>query len=158
MKKQLVDDKNLIGKRRVFDQGLFEKYDIPAREKIKTALNNFVVDNPDEYQQDLIITDETYTKYKYIEIQVFTYWTTDYTPEGDVFVYERKAKYDYDTLFITLNKDMTACMIFDAESFKYKTPRRLKKYSREYVYDIPKFRIVTVKLSRLTPEYLKKYY
>lgn len=156
--KKLVEDKNLIGKRRVFDQDLFNKYDIPAREKVKLALSDFVIDNPDEFQQDLIIIDENYKKYKFIEIQVFTYWTTDYTPEGDVFVYERKAKYEYDTLFITLNKDMTACLIFDAESFKYTKPRRLKKYSREYVYDIPKFRIVTVKLDRLTPEYIKKYY
>ena len=63
--KKLVDDKNLIGKRRVFDQDLFNKYDIPAREKIKLALNNFVVDNPDEFQQDLIIDNEEYKKYKY---------------------------------------------------------------------------------------------
>lgn len=47
-----VDDKHLVGKRSIFNQKQFEKYDIPARERIKKALSEFVIDNPDIYQQD----------------------------------------------------------------------------------------------------------
>lgn len=151
------DDKNLIGKRNVFNQQQFEKYDVPARDKIKNALPEFVMDNPDIYQQDLIITDLEYTKYKYIEIQVFTYWNDNNTPKN-VFVYERKAKYDVDTLFITLNKKMSACLIFDAKSFKFTKARRLKKYSREFVYDVPTHRIVTVSIDKLNPKFIKMFY
>jgi hypothetical protein len=156
--KKYTNDKNLVGKRRIFDQNLFDKYDIPAREKIKIALTDFVIDNPDIYQQDLIITDPEYTKYKYIEIQVFTYWNDNNSPTNGVFVYERKAKYELDTLFITLNKNMTTCLIFDAQSFKLSKPRRLKKYSREFVYDVPSHRIVTVSLEKLTPKFIKMFY
>jgi hypothetical protein len=156
--KKYVNDKNLVGKRSVFCQQQFDKYDIPAREKIKNALCDFVLDNPDIYQQDLLITDTEYTKYKFIEIQVFTYWNDNTIPSCGVFVYERKAKYDEDTLFITLNKNMNTCLIFDAQSFKFSKPRRLKKYSREYVYDIPMNRILTVSLDKLTPKFIKTFY
>lgn len=156
--KKYKNDVNLLGKRRIFDEKLHEKYDIPAREKIKCALCDFVIDNPDIYQQDLIIIDPEYTKYKYIELQVFTYWDKSNMPDAGVFVYERKAKYDCDTLFITLNKDMTKCLIFDAQSFKYSKPRRLKKYSREFVYDIPCYRIVSVSLDKLSPKFIKMFY
>jgi hypothetical protein len=151
------DDKNLIGKRSIFSQEQFNKYDIPAREKIKLALTDFIIDNPDIYQQDFIIIDPNYVKYKYIEIQVFTYWDNNNAP-NKVFVYERKAKYETDTLFITLNKKMSTCLIFDAKSFKFSKPRRLKKYSREFVYDVPGHRIVTVALEKLTPKFIKMFY
>ena len=157
--KKYKNDKNLVGKRRIFDEKLHEKYDVPAREKIKCALCDFVIDNPDIYQQDLIIVDPEYTKYKYIELQVFTYWNTNNNmPKDGVFVYERKAKYDTDTLFITLNKDMTKCLIFDAQSFKFTKPRRLKKYSREFVYDVPGYRIVPISLDKLCPKFIKMFY
>jgi hypothetical protein len=157
MTKKYKNDDNLIGKRRIFDPALFEKYDVPAREKVKLALNNWAIDNPDIYQQDLIINDNEYTKYKYIELQVFNYWTNDNIPDS-VFVYERKSKYDVDTLFITLNKQMTSCLIFDAQSFIFSKPRRLKKYSREFVYDVPIYRIVTISLNKLSPSFIKKFY
>ncbi len=153
-----TDNAKLIGKRNTFCQQQFDKYDVPAREKIKAVLCEFVQDNPDIYQQDLIITDTEYTKYKFIELQVFTYWDSNNIPSCGVFVYERKAKYDDDTLFISLNKDMNTCLIFDAKSFKYSKPRRLKKYSREYVYDVPMHRIITISLNKLTANFIKKYY
>jgi hypothetical protein len=156
--KKYKDDVNLIGKRRIFDEKLHEKYDVPAREKVKAVLCDFVIDNPDIYQQDLVIIDPEYTKYKYIELQVFTYWNSDEVPNDGVFVYERKAKYDVDTLFITLNKKMTKCLIFDAKSFKFSQPRRLKKYSREFVYDVPGYRIVPIALDKLSPKFIKTFY
>ena len=155
--KKYRNDPNLQGKRRIFDQELHDKYDIPARAIIKKALGDFVIDNPDIYQQDLIVCDDTY-KYKYIEIQVFTYWADGIYPSDGVFVYERKAKYDVDTLFITLNKEMDQCLVFDAGSFKFSKPRRIKKYGREFVYDVPNNRIVALKMNRLSPQFLRSFY
>jgi len=146
----------MVGKRNAFDQEMFDKYDVPARTIIKKALGEFVIDNPDIYQQDLIVTDGE-CRYKFIELQVFTYWTDQQYPD-ELFVYERKAKYELDTLFITLNKDMTMCLIFDAQSFKYSKPRRLKKYSREFVYDVPKHRIIVIEVKLLTPKFIKFSY
>lgn len=151
-----MNDLKLVGKKSAFSQKSFDKYDVPAREIIKNALQDFVIDNPDIYQQDLIITDAE-CKYKFIELQVFTYWTDQPFPD-ELFVYERKAKYESDTLFITLNKDMTMCLIFDAQSFKYSKPRRLKKYSREFVFDVPKYRIVVIEVDRLTSKFIKLCY
>lgn len=153
-----LDDPNLVGKRRRFDENMFLKYDIPAREKIKEKLNDFVVDNPDIYQQDLIIKDDSnQCKYKYIEIQVCANWFYEKYPFPKVFVYERKGKYDLDTLFITLNKSLTRGYIFDAKSFKDSKPRRLKKYCREFVYDIPWNRIMPFHIDCLDKETILNY-
>ena len=128
-------------KHKSFSQELLDKYDLPAREKIKEKLGEFVIDNPNPYKQDLIITKEDY-KYKYIELQVCTAWVGEKIPYKNVYVFERKGCYGEDTLFITLNKFLTKIYIFDATSFKNSKPRRIKKYSREYIYDIPWNRIM----------------
>jgi hypothetical protein len=135
---------------------MFDKYDTPAREKIKAALGDFIRDNPDQYKQDFVITEEDY-KYKYIEIQVCASWTGDKFPYENVFVYERKGHYDEDTLFITLDRNMTHGYVFDAKSFKGSKPRRFKKYSREFVYDIPWNKIMPILVSKLTPNIIKLY-
>ena len=147
---------NMKGIHKKFDKILFNKYDIPAREKIKKFLGSFVCDNPDPYKQDFIITDEN-CKYKYIEIQVCTNWLGEKFPFDNVFIYERKYHYGEDTLFITLNKNLTKGLIFDASSFKKSKPRRLKKYSREYVYDVPWYRILPFAVDCLDIEVIKLY-
>lgn len=146
----------LQGKHKAFNQNMFNRYDIPARNIVKAALGEFVTDNPDQYKQDLIITDETY-KYKYIELQVCATWIGDKFPYDHVFIYERKCHYGNDTLFMTLNKEMTRGYIFDAESFKNVKPRRFKKYCREFIYDIPWYRIMSIYTDTLTPEIIKMY-
>lgn len=151
-----IFDNTIQGKHKAFDQCMFDKYDAPAREIIKEALKEFVIDNPDQYKQDLIITDETY-KYKYIELQVCASWLGDKFPYEKVFVYERKCHYGEDTLFITLNRNMTCGYIFDAKSFRESKPRRFKKYSREFVYDIPWNRIMPIIINNLTPDIIKLY-
>jgi len=145
----------LQGKHHAFDQSLFEKYDIPARDKIKNVLGDFVRDNPDIYKQDLIITDENY-KYKYLELQVCCNWIDEY-PYEQVYIFERKNCYDENTIFLTLNKNMTKGFIFDATSFKNTKPRRLKKYSREFVYNVPWHRVMPICIDKLTPENFKLY-
>lgn len=153
-----IFDSSLHGKHSVFNQKLCDKYDIPARDIIKQKLGDFVSDNPNIYEQDLIITDNN-SKYKYIELQVCSKWVSDKYPFDHVYVYERKYKYGSTTLFITLDKFMTQGVIFDAQSFHYKNakPRRLKKYSREFVYDIPWNRILPFTMDELSSELINMY-
>lgn len=109
---------------------------MPARTKIKEILGDFVKDNENEFQQDLIITDPE-CRYKYLEIQVCAGWLNGPYPYETLTIYERKQHYGLDTLFMTLNKNLTHCYIFDRKSFSDTKLHRLKKYSREYVYDVP---------------------
>src|ERR1700744_4574759 len=78
----------LIGKNKKFSQQLYEKYDLPARELIKSKLGDKVKDNPDIYAEDMIIVDPE-CKYKYIELQVCTDWIGETYPYKYPFVYER---------------------------------------------------------------------
>lgn len=146
----------LKGKRNKFNEDQFNRYDPPARDKIREKLDSFVIDNPDKFKQDFIITDEN-CKYKYLEIQVCASWFGQRFPFEKVFVYERKSVYDYDTLFITLNKNLTRGYIFDAKSFKDSEPRRLKKYCREFVYDVPWHRIIPFEIDCLDKELIMNY-
>ena len=151
-----IYDTRLKGKHSCFDKKLYEKYDLPAREIIKKALGEFVKDNPDPYRQDLVITDKDF-KYKYIELQVCTNWINDQFPYKNVYIYERKNIYGADTLFITLDKHMTQGYVFDGESYDFNKPKRLKKYSREFVYDIPWHRVMYFMVDKITPDDLKLY-
>jgi len=147
---------NLKGKHRAFNQEMFNKYDIPARKIVKEKLGEFVIDNPDEFKQDLVITDEN-CKYKYIEIQVCINWINDKYPYDKVYLHERKSCYGEDTLFITLNKDMTRAQIFSSKGLGDMNLRRIKKYSREYVYDIPWHRVLPVLIDELDTSVINLY-
>jgi len=144
-----IYDSSLKGKHSKFNQELYEKYDLPAREKIKKALGTFVIDNPDPLAQDLVITDPK-CKYRFIELQVATSWVGEKFPFPYVYIYERKKKYGADTLFITLDRHMTRGFIFDGVSYKDSEPKRLKKYSREYIYSVQWNRIMPVIIDILT--------
>jgi hypothetical protein len=150
-----IYDPTIKGKHRAFSQEMFDRYDVPAREVIKKALNDFVIDNPDIYKQDFVINDID-CKYKFMEIQVCKCWNDQY-PYDKVTIYERKSHYGPDTLFLTLNNTLTKCLIFNVLNFKDMKPRRLKKYSREYVYDIPWCRILPVNICELEPDVVKLY-
>jgi hypothetical protein len=154
--KQYINDPKLVGKRRVFNKKLLEIFDIPARNIIKAKLENFVDDNPNELEQDLIITEKTF-KYKFIEIQVVSQWIEKKYPYENLYLYERKAKYGNDTLFITLNRQMTIACIFDRQSINNKKPRRLCKYSKEFVYDVPWHRVITIDIDALNIDLIKCY-
>lgn len=151
-----IYDRNIVGKHSVFNQKLSDIYDTPARNKVKQVLGDFVKDHPIENQQDLIITDEE-CKYRFLELQVCSNWIFPRYPYPYPYIFARKYKYQNDTLFLTLNKQMDKGYIFDAESFKNVKPRRLKKYSREFVYDIPWHRVLQVEMDSLDPDIIKSY-
>lgn len=146
----------LKGKHLAFSQEMFDKYDVPARKVIKQCLGDFVIDNPDEYKQDLIITDEK-CKYKYIEIQVCINWIGNNYPYEKMYLHERKGCYDADTLFITLNKDLSRGYVFSAKGIKDMPLRRIKKYSREFVYDIPWHKTMPIITDEFTPQIINLY-
>lgn len=154
--KKYKNDPNLEGKRRIFNQELLEKFDIPARNIIKEKLGDFVIDNPDEFQQDLVIKGDC--KYKFLEIQVVSQWITDIYPYDKLYLYERKAKYNNDTLFLTLNRKFTVGYLFSRKCIDTtKKPRRLFKYSRECVYDVPWNMTLKVDIETLTPDVINCY-
>ena len=146
----------LKGKHKRFDEKLYKKYDIRAREKIKNKLGDYIKDNPDIYKQDFIILDKD-SYYKYLEIQVCSGWTTGKYPYDNVFVYERKSLYDGNTLYLTLNNILTEGLLFDRDSLGEK-PRRLRKNSREFVYDILWNMILPIHIGTLSKQIIKSYW
>lgn len=147
---------NLKGKHRAFNQTMFDKYDVPARKLVKELLGDFVQDNPDEYKQDLIITDKE-CKYRYLEIQVCINWIEDKFPYNFSYLHERKKCYGTDTLFMTLSRDMSQCHLFDTKGLDKMNLHRIKPYSREYIYDIPWYRVLVVQKEEINPETIKLY-
>lgn len=156
LKNKLYFDKRINKYRPIFNQKMHDKYDIPARKRLKEVLGDFITEHPDKYKQDFIINSEK-CKYKYLEVQVCSKWINWKYNMDTVWVYARKKVYDSDTLFITLNKSLDYGFIFDADCFKDVKPRRLKKYSREFVYDIPWKDIVKVSIDLLDKETIELY-
>ncbi len=150
------DNKKIVGLHKKFDEKLHKKYDIPARNKIKEVLGDFINCNPNKFAQDFIINSDE-CKYKYLEIQVCSTWVNEKYPHKNVFVYARKSLYGPDTLFLTINKFNTRGYVFDANSFSDAKPRRLKKYSREFVYDIPWNKVMYVCIDNLDKETLELF-
>ena len=140
-----------------FDPVLLEKYDTPARDKIKEILGDFILDNPNIYEQDMIINSKTKCKYKFLELQVCSSWVNDKFPYPKLYIFARKARYGEDTLFLTINKWLTQGYLFDAKSIKGVKPRRVKKYSRMFVYDVPWHRATPVYFDELDPETITSY-
>ena len=144
----------LKGKHKKFDQDLHDMYDKPAREAVKKQLGDFVKDHPDAKKQDLVVTKPC--KYRYIEVQVCGAWQRPEYPYRNPIVYERKGRYGKHTLYITMNKLLTRCIIFDRQSLS-KKPRRLEKWSREFVYDIPWNKVLQTPIELLTVEDITQF-
>lgn len=149
------DRSTVIGKIKKFSSALYEKYDIPARNKIKEKLSGYVQDNPDIYEQDMILNIPQ-CKYKYLELQVCTNWVGEKYPYEKPFVYARKNLFSEDTLFLIFDKHMTTGLLFDKESLLSK-PRRLKKYSRTFVFEAPWHRVLSINLDELDTDIIKMY-
>jgi len=148
-------DHKLKGKHKHFNKKLYDKYDITARKIIKEKLGDYVIDNSDPYKQDFILPNNK--KYKYLEIQVCSTWEKSQFPYSRIFIYERKSLYGADTLYLTLNKLMTKGYLFDRNSINNVKPRRLKKWSREFVYDIPWGRVLLLFISDLSKKDIEMY-
>lgn len=132
--------KRTIGAHSRFSQEMYEKYDIPARDVVKKYLKEKVEEHPNEKKQDFILKcalKKNKKKYKYLEVQVITDWYGFEYPHKTLWIYERKKFYDSDTMYLTLNRNMTFGYIFDRDSFNDIKPRRKRKYAREFVIDIP---------------------
>ncbi len=125
----------LNGKIKKFDEKLYTKYDIPARELVKEKFGDLIEDNPDIYAEDMIFKDPK-CKFKYLELQVCATWTQEKYPYELPFVYERKGHMDEDTLFMLFNQSLSRVMVFSIKGLKEK-PKRLKKYSRYWIYEVP---------------------
>ena len=145
----------MIGKIKKFDEKLYNKYDQPARKIIQEKLKENIEDNPDIYGEDMIIKNEN-CKYKYLELQVCCNWISDKFPYQKPFVYARKKLFSDDTLFIIFNKNFTTGLLFDKKSLSAEA-RRVKKYSRYYVYDIPWHRILRINIEDLNIETINSY-
>ena len=136
---------SIAGKYKKFDQQLHDKYDIPARNKLKDVLGDIVLDNENIYEQDLKI-DLDLCKYKYLEVQVCAEWIEEF-PRKKPYVFVRKARYGLDTIFITMSRDLERCILFTRNSFKNEKPVRYKKYSKFYIYEIPDNQYLKMKVN-----------
>jgi hypothetical protein len=147
--------KVIIGKIKKFDQRLYDRYDTPARKIMYERLGEHVKDNPNIYGEDMLL-DIPGCKYKYLELQVCVKWTEERYPYYRPFVYARKKLFSDDTLFLVLNKEMTDGLLFDKNSL-YDEPRRVKKYSRSFVYEVPWHRVLRVNMEEFGIETIKLY-
>lgn len=155
-KSKYIKFNDVVGLCKRFDPVLLEKYDTPARNKLKEILGDFILDNPNIYEQDMIINSKT-CKYKYLELQVCSSWIGKKFPFPKLYIFARKARYGKDTLFLTINKFLTRAYLFDADSIKDVKPRRVKKYSRMYVYDVPWHRAMPISLKDLDSDTIEMY-
>ena len=140
----------MLGKIKKFDEKLYNKYDIPAREILKNKLGDKIKDNPDIYAEDMII-DDIDCKYKFLEIQACADWIGEKYPHNKAFVFERKGHFDDKTLFILFDKHLTKALLFAKTSLET-IPVRTKKYSRYYKYEVPWNKVVTVHMENFSIE------
>lgn len=147
--------RKLVGKKSVFSQKMFEKYDIPARKIISSIFGEDIIDNPDIYGEDMIITIPE-CEYKYLELQVCADWQDVKFPYDKPYIYERKIKFSDDTLFMVFNRKMTMALLF-AKKYIKNEPKRVKKYSREYKYEIEWKDVLQVYLKHFNKKELMAY-
>jgi hypothetical protein len=140
----------MLGKIKKFDENLYNKYDIPARELLKKKLGDKIKDNPDIYAEDMIIEDEE-CKYKFLEIQACAEWIGEKYPHEKPFVFERKGHFNNKTLFILFDKHLTKALLFAKTSLE-ETPVRTKKYSRYFKYEVQWNKVVTVHMEKFSME------
>ena len=98
------------GKHKVFDKDLSDAFDIKAREIIKSCLGPGIIDNPNKYGEDMIVLTSR-IPYGYIELQVYGKWI-DVFPYPMPYIYERKMKFNPNTLFICFNAQFDKAIVF----------------------------------------------
>lgn len=140
----------MLGKIKKFDENLYNKYDVPARELLKNKLGDKIKDNPDIYAEDMLIEDKD-CKYKFLEIQACAEWIGDKYPHEKPFVFERKGHFDNKTLFILFDKHLTKALLFAKTSLE-EIPVRTKKYSRYFKYEVPWNKVMTVHMKNFSME------
>ena len=138
------------GRIKKFDRVLYDKYDIPARNILKEKLKDNIIDNPDQYAEDMIIVDKN-CRFRFLEIQACADWIGEKYPHNKPFVFERKGHFDDKTLFILFDKHLTKALLFAKTSLE-KIPVRTKKYSRFYKYEVPWNKVITVHMENFSIE------
>ena len=108
---------------------------------MKEKLKDNIIDNPDQYAEDMIIVDKN-CRFRFLEIQACAEWIGEKYPHEMPFVYERKGHFDINTLFILFDKHMTQGFMFAREALN-KEPVRIKKYSRFFIYQVPWSKVVS---------------
>jgi hypothetical protein len=144
------------GKVSGFSQKMHDKYDIEGRNMVKKSLKNDVIDNPDIYGVDMILTNPD-LPYKFIEVQVYANWKTDEFPYLRPYIYSRKLRYGNDTLFVAYNRNFTQVLIFGRSKIIDK-PERLKKYDREFVNFINWNHVMKLNADDLSIDAIELYY
>ncbi|VBB18509.1 hypothetical protein YASMINEVIRUS_972 [Yasminevirus sp. GU-2018] len=145
----------MTGKIKVFDQGLYEKYDKKSRVIIKQKLGSAVKDNPDKYGEDMIV-DSNRIPHRYIELQVYGRWVNDEFPYESPFIYERKMRFNKSTLFICFNASYSKLIMFSRDSVHPKK-YRVKKYAREFIHYVPWSKALTLDTDKLDLEIIRNY-
>lgn len=146
--------KGITGKVTKFDQKLFDKYDVGARNIAKQYLGNSIKDNEDQYGEDMIFTVKPFP-YKYLELQVCALWEDEY-PYDQVFIYARKMRFSKKTLFLTFNRNFTQCIIFGRQYVSDKISK-LKKYDREHVHFVHWGKTMKLKTIELSINAIRRY-
>ena len=139
-----------------FKPKLLKIFDAPARAKLKHILGPLIEDHPDPYAADFLLHLEG-CKYKFLEIQVCAAWKDKCYPYDEFTVPERKGRYGKDTLLLTLSRDFMDGYLFDSTSLDSKTLRRVRKYSREFVFVIPWNQTCRVWINTLDADTLKLF-
>jgi len=153
---QYVQPMHTAGKVRKFDQKLFDKYDVEARDMVKNILKDNVRDNENIYGEDMIFNIKPFPC-KYLELQVFSKWDTDVFPYVYPFVFARKMKFSSNTLFLTFNKWLTELILFRRDDISNKSTR-LKKYDRELIHYVTWGKTIKIKTYQLTPKLIREFY
>jgi hypothetical protein len=144
------------GKVAKFSQKLHDKYDIEGRNMVKQYLKDDVIDNPDIYGVDMILTKPDFP-YKFIEVQVYANWQTDEFPYSKPYIYARKMRYGNDTLFVAYNRNFTKLLMFGRSKIIDK-PERLKKYDREFVHYVNWNNVFKINAEDLSMDTIELYY
>lgn len=145
-------DPRVKGKLKHFDKKLYDLYDKQARAELKRHLGSGITDNPDPYGEDMIV-DTDLIPYTYIEVQVYGTWDNIF-PYDEPYIYERKMRFDDNTLFVCFNSKYTKAIIFD------KTSISLKKYRAntcEYVHHVPWEKALLIDASDLNYDIIKNH-
>ena len=127
-----------------FNQSIFNKTDEIARNTLINILPTRLKNNDDKYGVDLMFDTRIY---KHIEVEVVLSWGNDKDGPfgGNVKLFERKLRYDNDTLFIQLNNKQTKLVIFSRKHVDidryYTTVNGSKSYwiKKYRVFDIKDF-------------------
>lgn len=152
---QFRKSKALEGEIKVFDQNLFDRYDKTSRVIIKKKLEGFVMDNPDIYGEDIIVTSDD-IPYEYIELQVYGKWNSQNYPYFTPFVFERKMRLAESTLFICFSADYKRIVMFSKKVLT-KKKYKIKNYPQELIHYVTVGRAVFLNTEDLNVDVIKKY-